>query len=77
MNPIRKDGAFIKKQRLNKISKYVVKAAAKGPLSMKKVLAWIQVNVGLTPPKAREYLEVLIDAYEWIVEKNGLTVPKE
>ena len=64
---MKRDGATTRRDRLRDIANQL-KNANRYP--KRRILAWIQFNWGLTPKKAKEYLQVLIDL-ELVVERDG------
>jgi hypothetical protein len=64
---VRKDGAFIKSQRLITIGREVAKHMPNG-VPYDKIIMWIEWNIGLSKVKATEYLDAVIERYDWAVE---------
>lgn len=71
---VRQDGSFVKIQRHVEISKQIAKHLP-APVSYEKTLLWIRVNIGLSPTKAIEYLQDVLDSHGWVVE-DGVIKPE-
>jgi len=57
---VRKDGAAVRKERIQEIAVSILKALNKeNPLSLSKTLASLQYLTGLTKSKLIEYLEIM------------------
>jgi hypothetical protein len=67
---MRNDGSETKTRRMTLIAKEIAKHFP-GSVDLDKMLLWIRVHVGLTPKKAEEYLNDVIDSHGWI-SKDGL-----
>jgi hypothetical protein len=71
----RKDGAAIRKERIQEIAVSILKALAReNPLSLSKTLSSLEYSTGLTKPKLREYLEIMAanDQFCIDVEKDQI-----
>lgn len=70
----RKDGAFIKKERLKQLARFVVQNM---PANKDRVLAYAEIEIGLSQARALEYLDLLCSFYGWTY-KDGMVqaVPK-
>ena len=66
---VRKDGSYVKTQRMRRIAAFIAKADG-DKIKTDKLLAWIEVNVGLTKAKAKQYVATLALAFDW-KEKDG------
>lgn len=76
---IRRDGSFIRSQRLLEIAKMVAKeitASNSRQCSYDLILNRIMLNVGLTEKRASEYICVVCHARGWQI-KDGFIVPGE
>jgi len=71
----RRDGAWIKAQRLKMIAKEVAKTFPEGA-DLEHVLLWIEVNIGLSRKKAQEYLAKVVAVKGWRIE-DGRILPPE
>ena len=61
-----KDGSFTKTQRMKTIAKYIAPILGEGKkINIRKLVAWIEVNIGLTKKNAGSYIDTLIAAYDW------------
>ena len=70
-----KDGSFTKTQRMNKIAAHIAPILAKGEkVNNAKLVAWIEVNIGLTRQKAGEYIDTLISAYDWEFKDGNISL---
>lgn len=63
---VRKDGTWVKIQRLAQIAQFIAKAMGEGKVEIEKTLVWIQYEMGLTEQKAREYLGLVMIKHGWI-----------
>lgn len=63
---VKKDGGWVRTQRLMRISTFVAKAMSEGEVTIDKTLAWIQWEMGLTEQRAREYLGLVLIHQGWI-----------
>lgn len=71
---MRRDGSYVKTQRLNQIAAKVSPLLGQGEkVNIAKLISWIEVNIGLTKAKASEYLNTLAGIYEWET-KDGFLV---
>jgi len=62
----RRDGAFIKTERIKRIAKEIAKQAPKN-VEIEKVLMWIEANIGLSPKRSLEYLNLACASQGWII----------
>lgn len=62
---MRKDGAYVKKQRLNQVTAYIIGQAGKNrtPVLVSKVLGYCEIEIGLSEKKARDYIQKICDYY--------------
>ena len=67
---MRKDGSFVKTERMKEIAKLISQAFPEGA-DYKKLVLGIEVHMGLTNAKAREYIDKVVESQGWINE-NGL-----
>lgn len=70
---VRKDGTWVKIQRLTQITQFVAKAMGEGKVEMEKTLVWIQYELGLTEQRAREYLGLIMIKQGWINNDGIIT----
>jgi hypothetical protein len=69
MPMVDKDGAAVRKERIQKITQEVLKSLQNcKELSLSKTLAELEYNIGLTKPKILEYLQVATDAGRFILD---------
>ena len=73
---VRQDSAFLKAQRLSKISKKIaagLMAAETRRIPIERLLDWIELNTGLTRTRAQEYVDLIIRASDdW--DRDGTTI---
>lgn len=63
---VRKDGSYVKTERMRLIAAYTTRFLQNGgKININKLKAWIEVNIGLSPIKAGEYIDTLVSAYDW------------
>jgi len=68
----RRDGGWVKQQRMNLIAAKISKALNEGAIvDLEKTVAWIEINIGLTEKRALSYIEKLAISFDWKIE-NGL-----
>jgi hypothetical protein len=63
---MRRDGSFIKIQRLKEIQKQIV-SGFPNEVDYHRIILWTEMNVGLTTEKAEEYVNKLIEANGWFL----------
>jgi hypothetical protein len=70
---VRNDASLLRQNRINEISKVVVKLFAKHNenIPLKNLLAWISVNMGLTHKTALEYLEDICRVRGWSIDEEA------
>jgi hypothetical protein len=68
---MRKDGSFIKLERLKQIKTQVAKNLP-NPVSIDKTVIWIQLNIGLTEERAKEYLDLVVEGAGWVVSDGAI-----
>lgn len=74
---MKRDAAHLKQERMRKIASYVAPMLAEGQkVRITKLLAWIEINIGLTKDKAGEYVNTLASAYDWNVNNGFVTLEK-
>ena len=71
--PTRRDGAWIKAQRLQAIARMIAKTFPKG-VSYDRMVSLVELEIGLSTQKAREYIDKVIEAKGWRVE-DGIIKP--
>lgn len=64
---VRRDGAYTKKLRLDKITKAITQSFDAGGVPYEKLITWIQFEEGLTRSTAEEYIELILQAKGWIL----------
>ena len=67
---MRKDGSWVKSQRLGEISRLISTSMPKG-CDYKKLLVRLQFEMGLTMARAEEYIDLVCMAKGWI-QHNGI-----
>jgi hypothetical protein len=63
---MRKDGSFIKVERLYEIKKAIIKGLP-NPVDIDKLKLWVEMNIGLTPERAQDYIEKVVAASGWVI----------
>jgi len=63
---VKKDGGWVRTQRLMQIAKHIASAMNEGKVAVDKTIVWIQWEMGLTESKAREYLGLVMIKQGWI-----------
>jgi len=66
---VRRDGAFVKTQRIKQIVREIARQPP-GPVSLDRMVTWVEVNIGLSTRRALEYIEKACLAQGWLVT-NG------
>lgn len=75
---LRKDGSWVRKQRMTQITKYLVLSLVDGnKISMNKLFAWIACNIGLTRPKAKSYVHEIAVLYDWQIKDGFIFNPQK
>lgn len=71
---MRKDGAYVKKQRLNQITAALLRMAGpnKHPVPLTQILAYCEIEIGLTEKKSLSYLEKLCQYYGYTLEETRI-----
>ncbi len=70
---MRKDGSFIKTERLKQISTQIAISMSMDSdkkVSLEKILLWIEFNIGLSREKAIDYVDKVLIVKDWGV-KDG------
>jgi hypothetical protein len=67
---VRADASFLKQNRMNEISKEIAKLITKHKqdVPLKRLLAWISMNIGLTHETALKYLTDICELKGWILD---------
>lgn len=70
------DSASLKVERLQEISRAIVKSSNTGKApSIKDIITWTEYNIGLTKEKALEYIHIVIKAHpSWRIEKEHIHI---
>lgn len=73
------DGAFYKSQRVKQISKEIARLLNKGrKINIERLLNWIEMEIGLSRKRARQYLDLILKTHEtWMEEKGHIRKEKE
>lgn len=66
---MRKDGAYIKLERIKQIQKQIV-SSFPGEVDFNKIVLWAEMNIGLTNETAQEYVTKIVEVNGWVLE-NG------
>lgn len=73
MKKIRRDSAFLRSQRIKKITTEMAKKITTG-LRLRGLLIWIQIEIGLSENKAREYVDLICEAKGWKLNNGGISI---
>lgn len=65
----RKDGGFIKTQRIAYIKKRIIQQSP-NKINIKNLITWIEGSIGLSKRRAREYIEVAISGLDIVKDEN-------
>jgi hypothetical protein len=78
MNMVRRDGAAVRKERIQEIARIIQASLLKnsGGLSLKQTVATLQYETGLTSEKIMEYMVVLENLGRFTLDKEHDTVKK-
>jgi len=71
---VKRDGAYTLSERIKEIRRFFLTHAASenpGALPYRKTLAMFQMNMGLTKEKICEYLEIIEDLGDVIVDESA------
>ena len=68
---MRKDGSFIKTERLAQIAKQIVKGFPE-PVDYHKLVLWVEMNIGLRADTASEYITKICEAHDWAIEDGKI-----
>lgn len=76
---VRKDGAWIKQQRIKKICTHTAKEIENGPRTLSSILSWVEINIGLNRHKAFEYTLLCAKTYGWVIDEDSdiIALPEE
>ena len=64
-NLVRRDSSMLKSERLRDIRKEMA-VNLKEVVYTDKLLDWIELNIGLTRHKAREYVDLIVRSEGWV-----------
>ena len=63
---MRRDGSYIKTERIAQIRKEVAKQLPE-PVDVLKLRLWVECNIGLSKAKTEEYIETVVALAGWVV----------
>lgn len=63
---MRKDGSFVKVERLSQIRKEIASQFPE-PVLFEKLKLWVECNIGLSEEKAGEYIEKAVASAGWFI----------
>lgn len=71
-----KDGAYIRRERLKRISREIARQFGKGAkkISFSGSIVWIQTEIGLSYNKAVEYLELVLSSHNWENNEGSIII---
>jgi hypothetical protein len=70
---LRKDGAYVKKSRINTIAVYI---SNHKPVALKTVVLFAELQIGLSEKRAREYIDKICEAYGYEIKDNVIKAIK-
>jgi len=73
---VRRDGAFVKTERIKTITRQIARSFP-GEIDIEKMIIWIEVNIGLSPGRAREYIEKACIVQDWNILEGQIVVKNE
>lgn len=74
---MRKDGAYVKKTRINQILKYMLRnKTANNKVMVDKVRLYAEMEIGLSEKRAREYINKICDLYEYEIKGDWIVLKK-
>ena len=68
---MRRDGSFVKVERISQIRKEIAKLLP-DPVDVEKLKLWVECNIGLSKQKTEEYVELAIRTAGWIIEDGKI-----
>lgn len=75
---VRKDGAEVRKQRMHEVAQAVLKSLAQmNPLSLSRTLASLQYSTGLTREKLTEYMGIMQEMGQFVVNVEKDQIRRE
>jgi hypothetical protein len=63
---MRKDGSYVKVERIAQIRKEIVKGFPE-PVDFEKLKLWIECSIGLSEEKAEQYIEKAVSSGGWFI----------
>ena len=75
---VRKDGAEARKERIQKVAKFILASleANNGKIPLGKAVAKIAIDMGLTTERIMEYLTILENADYFVLDIEGDKIKK-
>ena len=74
---MKQDASFVKTRRLEQIAKQIAKGFSSAPeIHLKKLMLWIEMNIGLTKIRALEYIETVCEAKGWELDQDKEIITK-
>jgi hypothetical protein len=74
---VRKDGAEVRRQRIHEIAQAVLKGLnQKQTLQLSNVLSSLQYDTGLTKEKILEYLDIMAEQGQFVIDNDHDTIRK-
>jgi len=67
---MRKDGAFIKAERVSQIGKLIAKSSKNGECNLNVILNIIQTDIGLRYSTAEEYVKLICNRKGWYIDEQ-------
>lgn len=74
---MRKDGSFVKTERLRNISTQIAKAfnqSDEKKVDLAVLISWIEMNIGLTKARALEYIDTCCSVHGWSIIDGKLSL---
>jgi hypothetical protein len=74
---VRRDGAEIRKERIQQIGRIIQRSLHNhGEISFSKTLATFKYEMGLTEDKIKEYLQILEELGQFVIDKEHDKIKK-
>ena len=74
---LRKDGSWLRVQRLMEIAKEIAKHFNDGgKCNFETLMLWVEFKIGLTETRARDYIITVVRAKQWEIQ-DGFILPGE
>lgn len=71
---MRKDGAYVKKQRIDLITRYIAGHIESGKLPIRRVILFAEMTIGLSESRAKEYVSKICEMYGYRLTADFIEV---